>query len=56
MQKTTARTVGKGDSDYWRGEQITVPPLPSTGLHGCNIIDIMYLWVVRIFSLFNMNT
>lgn len=46
VQKTTARTVGKGDSDYWRGEQITVPPLPSTGLHGCNIIDITYFWVL----------
>ncbi|KAK7476142.1 hypothetical protein BaRGS_00032635 [Batillaria attramentaria] len=35
--------IRPGGSDQWNGEVITVPPVPPSFLHGCNIIDIDYL-------------
>lgn len=44
VQRLDRKLVGKGDTDFWSGQQLVIPPLPSSGLVGCNIIDIQYFW------------
>ena len=34
--------IPEGGSDSWDGELIYIPPVPPTGLEGCNIIDVSY--------------
>ncbi|XP_069137033.1 arrestin domain-containing protein 3-like isoform X2 [Argopecten irradians] len=35
-------TIGPGEKDIWNGDQLDVPPTPSSYLYRCTIIDIQY--------------
>lgn len=44
VQEVKRQLVPRGDSDYWSGQSLVIPPLPASDLLGCNIIDIQYHW------------
>lgn len=35
--------VPPGETDHWNGEGLVIPPIPASGLPGCNIITIDYV-------------
>ena len=42
VAKVKRSSVRKGDTDVWMCDQLVVPPLPPSYLHGCGIIDVKY--------------
>ena len=46
--------VKPGQTQLWQNQSIEIPPIPPSGLDGCNIIDITYSLVVSILNLYHM--
>ena len=42
--------VRSGQTQLWQNQSIEIPPIPPSGLDGCNIIDITYSLVVSIMN------
>ena len=42
--------IKPGQSDSWSDDTLVVPPLPPSGLVGCNLIDIHY--ILKVSKLF----
>jgi hypothetical protein len=41
--------IQPGNSDYWEGVALTIPPLPPSGLGGhCRIMDVQYKLEFRV--------
>ncbi|ESP05163.1 hypothetical protein LOTGIDRAFT_227841 [Lottia gigantea] len=48
IMKRKRGQIPSGSSDTWEGEPLVIPPLPTSHLMGCGIIDVKYMIVLRI--------
>ncbi|KAL8565299.1 hypothetical protein ACOMHN_001197 [Nucella lapillus] len=48
VMKVKRGPIPAGVSDVWEEEKMVIPPLPPSGLNGCNIIDVKYTLELRV--------
>ena len=46
LMKLVQPEIPKGEDFAWDGHRMRIPPLPGTGLVGCNIINVDYKLLV----------
>ena len=48
IAKLKRSSISKGDTDVWMSDQLVVPAIPPSYLHGCGIIDVEYTLEVMV--------
>ena len=43
-------TIGAGDTGNWEDVELAIPPIPTSGMYNCGLIDMEYYYKVKIHT------